>query len=237
MIAVLTQTAKAQKMSKFEVRTDMDQEELGEGFMGQIYTGEIRDSTKQNRLDVVIKRTQIQDKDLQALYENEVVFYTLVLKSLRNFWKTVPTLYHHNSLGNSGYLVMENLRKLGFQLFPRENPFDPKHLRLIFRTFARFHAGSFLWRSRDPQEYHLVHREYQDLHARRLEVSARILEHSTEAALGHLEPSSQLYRDLEQLPPHLLPILLKASEYRGRYGCSVHGDCWSNNLMFRYAVC
>lgn len=235
LIAVLTQTAKAQKIPKFEVRADLDQK-LGDGFMGQIYTGEIWDSTKQNRLDVVIKRTQIQDKDFEALYRNEVVFYTLVLKSLGNF-HAVPTLYHHNSLGNYAYLVMENLKKQGYQLFPKEKHFDQKHLRLIFREYAHFHASSFVWRSRDPQEYHRVHhREYQDLHSRRLEVSASILEHSTRAALSHLEPSSELYRDLEELPQNLLPTLLKASEYTGRYGCSVHGDCWSNNLLFRYEV-
>lgn len=151
---VLTQTAKAQKIPNFEVKIDWHVL-LGDGFMGQIYTGEIHDRTKQKRFEVVIKRTQISDKLYEMVYENEVVFYTKVLKSLGNF-RHVPTLYHHSHGNNHGYLVMENLKSQGFKLFPKERYFDRDHLKLVFATYARFHALSFVWKSRDPEQFHQV---------------------------------------------------------------------------------
>lgn len=237
---ILSKVATSQGFLNFEVKLDITVQ-IGDGFMGQLYTGTVISEDRQKTVEVLIKKAPSSDFDFTSLYKNEVTFYTSVYPALGQLshgkFNNVPKVYSWSCEYNKSYLAMENLKSQGYTLYPKEKCFDPAHLRLIFNTYGNFHALSFIWKKREPENFKKIHKEgFKDFLQLMILNCKQIFQNCFQAALNYLDSQSPVYQELKTLPQNIVPTFLAAIQYKGQYSCSVHGDCWSNNLMFKYGV-
>jgi thiamine kinase-like enzyme len=114
---------------------------------------------------------------------------------------------------------------------------------LILKTYGRFHAHSFVLRAKQPEEYSKIvsrfHNMYEELTKEANSVFRyELLEH------GRLIPTylipgedDEIIKKFEKYAGDgFLNVFADTIKEPGDYSVILHGDCWSNNMMFKYAT-
>ncbi|XP_066145024.1 uncharacterized protein [Euwallacea fornicatus] len=218
--------------------------QIGDGFVGHFYMADIVDKDSNQVLQIAIKKSSGIDFDFNTTFKNEVIFYTEIYPILDTIQKTaplpipfnnVPVLLSSSLEPRKEYLAMENLKKQGFVLYDKQKCLDREHLKFIFEVYAKFHALSFLVKKRDYTSFKKCHEGLTNIFDIFLDCSTKIFEKCVFSAVDALDHQSVIYEDLKDLPKYSMTTLKKALHYTGQYTCSTHGDCWSNNMMFKYS--
>ncbi|XP_047492827.1 uncharacterized protein LOC125041686 [Penaeus chinensis] len=140
-------------------------------------------------------------------------------------------------------LILEDLRPRGFKMWDRRRGIDATHARLVLQEIGRFHAASLLLESELPgkdilRTYSLddhfmssetTKKTFSEMASCQLEGTAHILEKipKYERVCQWLHKTKDEYMDMfiEMLDP---------ANYKPPFFVLNHGDCWNNNLLFRY---
>lgn len=240
--SILVNVAKSLNVHNYDVKLDLNIQ-IGDGFTGHFYLAEIEDKQSGKVHQIAIKRAPVSDFDFSIIYQNEVIFYQSIYpvlaklnrKTIRPF-DHVPKLLSCSTERNQSYLAMENLKSQGYVMFPKENFFDQSHLEYIFTLYGRFHGLSFVFKAKDHENFKAIHKKCTNLFEMMMQHSKKMFETCLQAAIDYLNPDSPVYKEVESLPRNVTATFLKSSRYQGLYSCTIHGDCWSNNMMFKYGV-
>lgn len=183
---------------------------------------------------------------MEILFFNEIHFYNNIWKELQSFQNGFPGLqfnkiakfYCSSSAPGQEKLVMENLKYSDFNMFPRDGTFDDIHVKLLMKCYGQFHGISAAYREHHPEDYKKLtcvlknSLEFMTLHNE--QIYEFVL--SSMKRLQSLVDDDKIKAKLKVYTERGPEISVNATKYEGKNPVVNHGDCWSNNLMFKFDV-
>lgn len=185
---------------------------------------------------------------IDKLYANEIYFYDIVYPAFKKFlekkqvktaFQQVPKCFATSEKG--GIVALENIKDKGFQLYNRRIVMDRPHLELVLRTFAKFHALSFAFKDQEKERYQeLIDNSHGDFFSKIMEAEGPVnmINMSIDNFLGKLDPIGDKYilDKCQNLSEVLIKAICSPRDYINEYSILTQGDCWCNNMMFKYPV-
>ncbi|KAG5896182.1 hypothetical protein JTB14_016957 [Gonioctena quinquepunctata] len=199
------------------------------------------------KLEVVVKKA-FDDESLrinfpmEKMFLNECLFYktiwpTLVEGSSEVFDK-IPKCYSMDITTNKEKLVLENLKFKNFEVLQKKNFFDKNHVELIFSEYGKFHGLSFAYKTKFPQNFQEISSGLWNFwhHVEDMKVMTESMEITVKQCAKFLttEDDTEMVDKFKVYEDQVLDIFLESVKYEGDHSVILHGDCWSNNIMFRY---
>ncbi|XP_018566830.1 uncharacterized protein LOC108907575 [Anoplophora glabripennis] len=223
----------------------------GEGYLGEMFFVSLKDKRNGNQLNVVVKQA-FSEENIRNLFPirdaflNEIYFYKKVWPKFKKFQEVIPSAYRFDnvakclaSLSKDHYesLVLENLKYDGFVLQDKKETLKRDTFEFIFKVYGRFHAISFAYKELNPEEFSELINEFTDVWKtfgglKTFQESIRLTQ---EQSLDSLKPGVD--NEVIEKYRHYLDDgveMLHKSFISSKYVCITHGDCWSNNMMFKY---
>lgn len=223
---------------------------MGEGFVGDVLFVTITEKQTNEEQYFIIKQQRcLNGKALNYTdtpFDNEIYFYSTIWPTLQQFHQEstqtslemVPKCVGTFN-GGLKKIALENLSVKNFVTYDKRKPFDDDHLMLIMETYGKFHAVSMAFKARNVGEYNTlieplrrpditVYKE-DNFCGKYLRFVFRQVQDFFDRDLGLVER----LKFYETSGINLLNNCLSDGTSNG---VLLHGDCWSNNMMFKYDV-
>ncbi|XP_069675924.1 uncharacterized protein [Periplaneta americana] len=176
----------------------------------------------------------------RGVFSREIHMYNVTLPALSTFLETLTQKLpwpRSFQCSEKDVLIMEDLNASGYKMVNRRDGLlDLKHCRVALKSLATFHAASLALYYRHPESmenlkeilYVEESREVLEQHAcSRLIAQARVVAKSRD--LKRFE--DKLRRFSERAVDFIIKVMgSKEDSFR----VLNHGDCWINNMMFKY---
>ncbi|KAK7865311.1 hypothetical protein R5R35_007396 [Gryllus longicercus] len=133
------------------------------------------------------------------------------------------------------HLVMEDLRPEGFTLAERKRGLGLRHCLVALRALARFHAASHALLRRQPELPQIFGNPWEMARGGSSPFVEAGLQSAADAC--RLWPGFEAYADaLEKYknPEQIKKLVDMFDTKNDGFNVVVHGDFWTNNMMFRY---
>lgn len=228
----------------------------GDNFLGKIMYVSLGNKNADNCLELVVKQTTkaVEMSFFQGIYKVEINFYEDIWPVLNRFQQNfsigfdkVPKYYASKITAGKEMIILENLKSHNFHIFEATKPLDWKHIELIFKSYATFHAMSYAFHELHPEEFSKLktltnkrNMSLQDIpepNTRQnefLKFTKTNFEYVTK--LFNENDDQDMIKKLKQYVETSDKSFFEASLYIGDTPMLLHGDCWSNNMMFKYNV-
>jgi len=181
-------------------------------------------------------------------FKHENKFYAVLLPELNEILQAnhqeamrVPKFYHYSDEAGSQIMIFEDMRERGFKLFDRLKGVDELHAELVFRELGRLHAaGKLLIESYGEQEAIAKFKLMEDASSldEYKEMTDEYFTSSMVTGAELAENLGQKYHRAAQVMREMAPgvkeTLNKLFEPKQPFATILHGDFWSNNILFRY---
>ncbi|XP_076066049.1 putative oxidoreductase dhs-27 [Oratosquilla oratoria] len=138
-------------------------------------------------------------------------------------------------------IFMGNLREQGFQMINFRKGLDKDHTLLVVRELARLHGASFLLQKKSKIDLVTSYPYLVDgLMKKGVEYEGFALVYRSLLKIGATiarrnEGYDKVAKCLEEeLSPNCMDCIREHLQPHAPFAAVVHGDCWSNNLLFRY---
>lgn len=227
-----------------------DGSKMGDGFLAVNTAVTITDETDGRRLDLFIKSAPKhlklrQISETKFAYQNEFKFYKVVYPAIDGFYRNkigesldfAPKFYAGSTEDMKELIVLENLKKAGFELNGVRKTFSKEQLVLILEKYGQFHGSAFALKDQNEATFNDISTNIPDvLH---LMFTSMGLSDIVRFRCKFIEDYLQSPEDaiiLEKIrvfAENLDGILLKIQEHKSEFKTILHGDCWCNNMMFR----
>lgn len=225
----------------------------GDGFLGEFFIATILDRDNNSIIEVAIKKAfknkqKRTELNIEIAFLNEVLFYSKIFpilnklqtESMEEPFVEIAKFYYGTTEEWYEALVLENLKTRGYIMRNKSDLLDEEHASLIFKTYGKFHALSFALKDLNGEEYHELVKEIKDF----IQISFSSKQYKFflngigQEAFGALETEeySDVFEYCAKYRENIMDEFLKKGIYKGDYGVINHGDCWSNNMMFKYSV-
>lgn len=182
---------------------------------------------------------------LEECYANEILFYDNIYpaylkfvneKGAKNCLSYVPKCYGTSSTNIIG---LENLKSKGFEIFDNSKMMNNEHIELVLKTMAKLHAISFAFKDQKGAEYEILVGKTTNVKElqvnEHLDVTRKVWVDEFIASLDPMEDKNILIK-LDNLGDRLNHYYRESVGLKSEYSILIHGDCWSNNIMFLYEV-
>ncbi|XP_063588142.1 uncharacterized protein LOC134765417 isoform X2 [Penaeus indicus] len=176
-------------------------------------------------------------------------FYTKLLPELNGVLAEaglnplrIPKFYHYRKSGEREILILEDLTARDFLLDDRKKGFDIPHMSLALEELGKFHASSYLLQQKTPHEDLSEKHKFLGIDwSNYCETPGQDMatymakELDTAAAVAESCPGYEnVARWLKEIQPRFTDIFAELSKSRAPFHLVWHGDCWTNNFLFRY---
>lgn len=230
----------------------LNNDKKGEGFVGEmVFVNLVHKKTHDKKCLVVKQEQETVDSDTnygKGLFLNEIKFYNTIWPILQKFYKTVTKKEMDFVPAICGFsdkspfkIVLENLNSQGYVTVDKTKPFDEEHWQIIFKTYGIYHAVSMAFREQHKDEYYALVKDLIEIRKHLfvdnqlpansliegVKVAQKLFDEKTDV---HILEKLRLY---EEMGPKLVRQCI--NDETGQ-NVLIHGDCWSNNLMFNYDV-
>lgn len=183
------------------------------------------------------------------IFKREVIMYTKILPEFLNFQRekglSEDEIFHSfpkcylavaDDVTDEYFLIMENLRSKGYEMWPKEKHITIEHARLFFRELGKFHGISVALKDQKPEVFAEM-KKLNDLFLPILEKSMNgTFEYSIECAMEVVKDpeNRKLISNVRKNYRRILKDCLVENAGSFSFGVVTHGDCWTNNLLFQY---
>ncbi|XP_076032190.1 uncharacterized protein LOC143019993 [Oratosquilla oratoria] len=153
----------------------------------------------------------------------------------------MPHCHLFNPKEGAETLFLEDLRDRDFKMFDRRKGLDLDHSLLVVKELARLHAASVLLQKKSEVDLTEAYPYLKD----GFMSQDTDYESFTNIFRGLIGASAQLAKACggydnvvaylkEELEPNCMTIYRKMLNPCGPFVTIIHGDCWTNNFLFRY---
>lgn len=244
------QTIKQNHLEDFAI--DLTNNSQGEGYHGDVTFLMLTNKKTGEKQFLTLKQQKIKNGKIiewsNKPFENEIYFYDTVWSTLNKmyFEKTGKMLdFVPHCLGTSKdgvkRIVMENLKIKDFYVKDKTKHFEEEHFKHIFRMYGIFHGLSMSFKEENFEEFSrwtkTIHHLWIDMFnpngfvGKSLGVNARAVLNLFDAV-----KEKHLYDSVAEYEKHGRDIIYNLINRDQTFRVIRHGDCWSNNVMFKYNV-
>ncbi|XP_050701225.1 uncharacterized protein LOC126987844 [Eriocheir sinensis] len=191
---------------------------------------------------------EFKDDDFHHLiFTKECRFYTEVMPMVTSILKQLgeqpirfPKCYYHSLDEGKEILFLENLRVKGFQMRDKSLGLDMAHSCLVLRELGKLHAASYIFQSRSDIELTDKFDFFQTEWTHKFNLGCdwgTFMNSLLEKRLKAFEESEgyeRIVKWLKRVLPEVWPLYEKQIERKSPFASIIHGDCWINNMLFRY---
>ncbi|GBP87636.1 hypothetical protein EVAR_62694_1 [Eumeta japonica] len=225
------------------------------GSIGVVLSAEICNDKGEDE-PVVIKTTPI-DVDLRKnipitpMVKKEMLFYGKVLPEYEKIQAelkrkcVIAKCYAINDKYDNEFLVFEDLRSKGFIKWVPDTPVDFDHAVIAMRALGRYHGCSLVVQLRNPETFEDLKKLITDKNDVFLDSS---FDYNADGARHYgIEAFKKFLKcvDDDNKKDKIIKMSNGVDEYlhtlrslwsRGEKCVIIHGDYWTDNLLFKYQV-
>ncbi|XP_077291577.1 uncharacterized protein LOC143914992 [Arctopsyche grandis] len=218
--------------------------EKGDNYVGEMHKIEITSKHNKSVLFNLITKTTTDKSisetlNVENIYNREADLYNIILPAFKKFQDEhkIPIEERFEFvkcyIANSKVILMEDMSAKGYQLHNRYNSYDSDHLELALLSLARYHSLSFAMKKLNPAMYKTLAKLVEESVI--LDVMNPLIKRSLLQATAIIDDASKAKKLLsfsengvEKFHKYI------ASESAAPYDVICHGDCWNNNILFKY---
>ncbi|XP_050514594.1 uncharacterized protein LOC126889913 [Diabrotica virgifera virgifera] len=232
--------------------TSSGQMDNGEGFSGNVIFISITDKQRTKGLDIVVKQSNLNENvrdaiPVHTLYKNESYFYNRIWPELCKLQKTLPNIHRLNNIPkcfatdvhkDKECLIMENLMTQQFETIEKTATFSNEEVKYILTKYGKFHGLSFAYKAQYPDNFNEFCKMLSPYW--KVQGDGKLFVSCLKDAVKKCEKyfgsskDSKVTEALEKFSKNCVDLYKNSVTYRGNYGVITHGDCWSNNMMFKF---
>ncbi|KAL1506588.1 hypothetical protein ABEB36_005919 [Hypothenemus hampei] len=243
---ILKSVADVKNIERYELQPDVEVQ-MGDGFVSHFYKGDIINKDNGETIAVAIKMSPSWQMDYSTIYKNEAIFYSKFIPALEELQRehNISPLLFDNTAEfftyglekNSEFIALEHLKKKGYVLHDKKEYLNQEQLEYLFKLYGRFHGLSFGLRKQNYEKYQEIRNEYTDQFDLFIKDndSLKMMISTLQAVIDALDPKSEAYQLAKDIPPNMKATHIAYTCYKGDYKCLTHGDCWSNNMLFKFS--
>ena len=232
----------------------------GDNYAGVLHRANVKDPNGKE-LNVIIKlpppnAARREQFNVRAIFLRESEFYDSVYPMFKKFqedkgvdvekdgFNEVPTCYKSLTEDPCEGLFLEDLKVIGFEMFDRFKDVTVDHVNRVMESLGKLHALSFAIRDQKP-ELLAPYREMKDIFLQgensfreNLKAWFSMMQKQAADSLGENVSEALKAKAKKTLEEDFYEILESCvdGEAAEPYAVICHGDCWNNNMMFRYEV-
>lgn len=186
------------------------------------------------------------DDMTNLMFEKEGHFYTKIIpelnKCLKNVGQTnlkVPKCYYIHLEVDNEVIYLEDLRDEGFKMADRKKGLDIPHLLLVLNELGRLHASSIFFKGSKSKETLLEeHPCLREMFASEKMVSSPEMQQFCKCIMDGAADMLKVVDGYEEVAERIKKLdffdnLLKELESESPFEVICHGDCWTNNFLFK----
>lgn len=242
---ILNEVATVKTIKNYRVKADSTVQ-VGDGFLSQFFKGEVQDLDTGRSLKVAIKKLPKFEHDYTKVFNNEINFYTKVLPELQKLQENAGLKEQFDNTAeyftsrldqDKTFIALKDLSPEGYQLHDKREFLSEEQLERIFGVYGQFHALSFALRKQNEQKYLETVEGFEDVFDlfTNTDSTRKNMEKVINSAINNLDETSLEHQTARTLFQAVVPVVEQAFQYSGLYRCITHGDCWSNNFLFKYS--
>lgn len=252
---IIENIAKSEDFVEFDHRFSAGSNK-GDNYLGEITRVTLegkKSNGKNGKLNLIIKcAPPINGQDnfqSATIFEREANFYKIIAPKFLEFQKkrgltddqifsTYPKCFYAkcDRKTDEFILIFEDLRDLGYDMLPRDQPSPLENVKMVLRELAKYHAVSIVMKDQDPELFKEFRKikclvaEYMESEDMRATMKAIFIR--TRDLLDN-PVHKEIYDNISKnfLKYYLTSII--DEEPFEKLGVLVHGDCWTNNFMFK----
>ncbi|XP_047501418.1 uncharacterized protein LOC125047249 [Penaeus chinensis] len=193
-----------------------------------------------NRFKLLENFTYISFQKEQVFYQQLVHLIQSQLQEIDQIPLKVPKCFYTSQEENREVIFLEDLQPRGFRMFDRKKGMDVGHTKLVLEELARLHAASYVLKSRIPdlaEKCPILKLDYfnygdnaaqtiQGVYAKHVDMVQGMLN-----TIGGYEVAENW---LARNKTRGLEIMENQLQRVSPFDVLCHGDCWINNVLFRY---
>lgn len=185
-------------------------------------------------------------------YQREVYIYNTVLKAYENLQNQKSILYKQkftsyalcyaaSDVDGKEFIILEDLHTKKFVMYDKNVKMDKKHVALVVQGLAKYHALSFVMKDQKPEAF----RKMTHIDSKMYDILGRkeffdLCHFGLKQVLEALEKvgTTNLHKKVKLLKNNIEEFMENCYNAKGSedYRVLTHGDCWNNNMMFKYQV-
>ncbi|XP_028137599.1 uncharacterized protein LOC114332089 [Diabrotica virgifera virgifera] len=227
----------------------------GQGVTGELFFVNIYARNSNKRLELLIKQASTNKKVLEyfpvnLFYKNEANFYELVWREFekqqqrrlgRLLFDNIPKAYDYNVNPGEECIVLENVGSKGFRNINKREIVPNDIMELIVKKYAQFHGLSYVLKKSDPRKYDELAQKFVPYWEQAKEIvplNVSITGVFTKCIKYLQKPEKpqnpDLINKIKEYNTTGLDVFIQSNNYKGKHGVFLHGDCWSNNMLFKF---
>ncbi|XP_037797916.1 uncharacterized protein LOC119593070 isoform X2 [Penaeus monodon] len=193
------------------------------------------------------KRFKAFEELSYLVFVKEAMFYDHLVQDIQSQLNEigqkplrVPQCYHTSLEENREVIFLEDLRPKGFKMFDRKKSMDVAHTKLVLEELARLHAASYLLKLKTPdlaEKYPILNVDWLNYaDDARKTVQERFSDQMdmVKDMLNKVGGYEVAENWLSRNKGRVLEILENNIKGVPPFDVLCHGDCWTNNVLFRY---
>lgn len=228
----------------------------GDGYLGFITMSRIAGKNKKGEesvLNLVVKTSSKSDAlrtttPIANVFRQEIYFYETVAPRFCEFLQKkgvpavlkIPRCFKTCSMDKREFLILENMKEVDYKMWDRKMAMEEDHVTMVLREYGRLHAISYAMKDQQPEIFKGLTDDLGDPHQEWM--MSPDLEQFYAKMLARAEKSLDVVLHKEELKQfevfkgEITDFLKRLPELVDEHSVIIHGDGWTNNMLFQYNV-